>query len=299
MPAQTTDKFTYVGTPGTATTLAAPGYTSGVSTSMTVGSTTNWPSASDSKVYFAVDRAQVVDGTETRIAGTYCEFEGIVSDATTISSVTKTYGNAQDYPAGSLTRVYIPVSSSRENALIDGLAVEHNLDGTHNLPSGSIVSGKLADDAVTTAKIADNSVTTAKIENDAITAVKIDFSTLFLGKTAITSGSAATSQTVKCTLSTTIPAGVTSVKLTASFEVVSSGTQTITIRIRRGTDTSGTLLATRQVFVSAATATEEVNLIGFDDSVSAGAQSYVVTVQAASSGATITSGGVFFAEVVS
>ena len=36
------DKYQYVGNPGTATTLSAPGYTAG-GTSMTVGSTTNWP----------------------------------------------------------------------------------------------------------------------------------------------------------------------------------------------------------------------------------------------------------------
>lgn len=128
MSAATTDKFTKVGTPGTATTLASPGYTQG-DTSITVGSTTNWPT--DYKVYFAIDRAQVTNGVEERITGTYCEFSGIVTGATTIGSLTKEYGTAQDYAAGSLTRVYIPVSSGRENALVDGLVVEHNPDGTH------------------------------------------------------------------------------------------------------------------------------------------------------------------------
>jgi hypothetical protein len=124
-----TDKFTKVGNPGTATTLSAPGYTTGVSTSIQVGSTTNWPT--DTKVIFAVDRAQIVNGVEVRIAGTYNEFEGIVTGANTISSMVKRYGTAQNYAAGSLTRVYIPVAATRENDLIDGLNQDHNGKGNH------------------------------------------------------------------------------------------------------------------------------------------------------------------------
>lgn len=139
MPAAVTDKFTKVGNPGSATTLSSPGYTIG-DTQITVGSTTNWPT--DTKVIFAIDRAQVVNGTEERIAGTYCEFEGIVNGANTIQDLTKRYGTAQNYSAGSLTRVYIPVASTRENDLIDGLDVEHNLDGTHD----DAIVGLLAED---------------------------------------------------------------------------------------------------------------------------------------------------------
>lgn len=125
----TTDKFTKVGSPGSATTMSAPGYTSGASTSMTVGSTTNWPT--DTKVIFAVDRAQVVNGVEERIAGTYNEFEGIVTGANTIANVNKRLGNDQNYPAGSLTRVYIPVAATRENDMVEGLNVDHNGKGNH------------------------------------------------------------------------------------------------------------------------------------------------------------------------
>lgn len=128
MAAATTDKFTKVGTPGTATNLSAPGYTIG-GTTLTVVSTTNWPS--DTKVFFAIDVVETVNGEEVRVDGSYCEFEGIVASGTSISNVAKTYGTAQDYAAGVTTRVYIPVSSSRENAIIDGLNVEHNLNGTH------------------------------------------------------------------------------------------------------------------------------------------------------------------------
>lgn len=125
----TTDKFTKVGNPGTATTMSAPGYTDGVSNAMQVGSTTNWNT--DTKVVYAVDRAQIVNGVEERIAGSYNEFEGIVTGANTISNVVRRFGTPQNYPAGSLTRVYIPVAATRENDMVEGLAQDHNLKGNH------------------------------------------------------------------------------------------------------------------------------------------------------------------------
>jgi hypothetical protein len=123
-----TDKFQKVGLPGTATTLSSPGYTVG-NTSITVGSTTNW--STDTLVTFAIDQAQVTNGVESRIAGTYCEFEGIVTGANTIASLTLKYGSAQNYPAGALTRVYIPVSANQVNQLINGLRQDHNGKGNH------------------------------------------------------------------------------------------------------------------------------------------------------------------------
>lgn len=123
-----TDLFQKVGLPGSATTLASPGYTIG-NTGITVGSTTNHPT--DTLYTFAIDRAQTVNGVTSRIAGTYCEFEGIVGSGTTIGSMVLKYGTAQNYPAGSFTRVYIPVSSNRENQLIVGLRQDHNGKGNH------------------------------------------------------------------------------------------------------------------------------------------------------------------------
>lgn len=125
----TTDKVTKVGNPGTATTMSAPGYTTGVSTSINVGSTTNWPT--DTKVIFAIDRAQVVNGVEERIAGTYNEFEGIVTGANTIANLVRRFGTAQNYVAGSLTRIYIPVAATRENDLVEGFGLQHKLNGEH------------------------------------------------------------------------------------------------------------------------------------------------------------------------
>lgn len=126
MAAAATDKFQEVGTPGTATTLSAPGYTTGVSTTITVASTTNWPTATG--VSFAIDR---VDSSGVQIAGTYCEFVGVVASATSITGVTKTTGTSQSYAAGATTRVYIPVSSTRENRIAQGMVVQHKQDGTH------------------------------------------------------------------------------------------------------------------------------------------------------------------------
>ena len=124
------DYFYKVGRPGSATTMAAPGYTTGATT-ITVGSTANWPT--DTKVAFAIDRAEIVAGEEVQIAGTYTEWTGQVTGATTIGSMalsSDSPNSDQNYAAGSLTRVYIPVSATRENNLIDGILEHANQDGT-------------------------------------------------------------------------------------------------------------------------------------------------------------------------
>jgi hypothetical protein len=128
MAAASSDYFTHVGQPGTATTLAAPGHVIG-GTSITVGSTTNWPT--DTGVIFAVDTVTLVNGVEVRDPGSYTEWEGVVTGPTGIGSLVLREGTDQNYPAGSTTRVYIPVASSRENRKVDGMLVAHNQDGTH------------------------------------------------------------------------------------------------------------------------------------------------------------------------
>jgi hypothetical protein len=128
MAAAATDKLMEVGLPGSATTLSAPGYTIGA-TSINVGSTTNWPTATG--VAFAIDVVTIVDGEQVRTAGTYNEFVGTVTNGTTIGNVTQVFGTAQNYAAGSLTRVYIPVSSERENRIVEWGTAEHNQNGTH------------------------------------------------------------------------------------------------------------------------------------------------------------------------
>lgn len=128
MAASATDYFHKVGY-ATATTLSAPGYTIG-DVAITVASTTNWPTGTG--VTFAIDETELSNGEYVRSTGTYNVFRGVVSSATSITSVTYVGGDAnRNYSAGSTTRVYILVSSYRDNRFTDGVLIEHEQDGTH------------------------------------------------------------------------------------------------------------------------------------------------------------------------
>lgn len=143
MAASASDRFQKVGM-STATTLSAPGYTIG-NTSITVASTTNWPT--DTGVTFAIDEVETVDGQEVRVAGTYNIFRGTVASATSITNLTYVGGDAnRNYSAGASTRVYILVSYAQVNRMIDGILVEHNQDGTHGTMTADAltVDGALA-----------------------------------------------------------------------------------------------------------------------------------------------------------
>lgn len=118
MAANTNDFLQHVGIPGTATTMSAPGH-SIAGTSITVESTTNWPT--DTGVTFAMDTYTLTNGVQVRNPGTYSEWTGVVTGSTTIGSLVIREGTDQAYPAGTTTRVYIPVSSTRENRFVDGL----------------------------------------------------------------------------------------------------------------------------------------------------------------------------------
>jgi hypothetical protein len=158
MVALSTDGFTKVGV-GTATTLAAPGHTIG-STTINVVSTSNWPT--DTGVIFAMDATTLVNGVETRTAGTYTEWEGVVTGATTIGSLILREGTDQNYAAGTATRVYIPVASSQVNRQVDTLLAEHKQSGEH--------SDVNADSVTTTDLTATNStLTNATITNPTFT----------------------------------------------------------------------------------------------------------------------------------
>lgn len=143
MAAANTDKFIKVGE-STATTLSAPGYTTGA-TSINVAATTNWPT--DTGVMFAVDE---VDADGLRVPGTYNVFVGVVSSATQISSLSYVGGDAnRDYSAGATTRVYIHVGGDRIDRLVDGLLVSHDQDGS--LKAGAVdVAGVIADQVIET-----------------------------------------------------------------------------------------------------------------------------------------------------
>lgn len=141
MAADVNDYFQKVGM-ATATTLSAPGYTTGA-TSINVGSTTNWPTTTG--VTFAIDETETVDGEEVRVSGTYNVFRGTVNTATQVTNVTYVGGDAnRNYSAGATTRVYILVSSYRDNRLVDGIITEHNQDGTHD---EALIQSRTADTA--------------------------------------------------------------------------------------------------------------------------------------------------------
>jgi hypothetical protein len=100
-----------------------------------------------------MDEVETVDGEVTQVAGSYNEYVGTVDSGTTITNMSHITGTGTDrnYAAGASTRVYVAVTSERENRLVEGIAVHANQDGT------------LKTNAVTTAVITDNSVTPAKI----------------------------------------------------------------------------------------------------------------------------------------
>lgn len=172
-----TDKFLKVGGLGTATTLSAPGYTAG-GTSMNVGSTANYPTTTGFIV--AVDEVQIVNGEEQRIDGSYNEYYAEVDTGTSFKNVVWVAGDnaSKNYAAGATTRVYINVSSERDNRIIDGILAQHNQDGTHgvvtatsltatagltisggavSLPAGSLATAALASGSVTNAKLSTTS----------------------------------------------------------------------------------------------------------------------------------------------
>lgn len=115
MASSTNDYFKKSGA-STVTTLAAPGKAL-AATSITVGSTTNYPT--DTGIIIGIRQ---VDSNGTLVPGTYTEWSATVSSATTFAIVaTPVLGSDQVYPAGSTTQVFLPVSSSAHNKLVDGI----------------------------------------------------------------------------------------------------------------------------------------------------------------------------------
>lgn len=156
MAAANSDLFRKGGA-NTVTTLAAPGKAL-AATSITVGSTTNYPT--DTGIVIGIRQ---VDSDGVLVPGTYSEYNATVTSGTTFSiDAVPVLGSDQVYPAGSTTQVFLPVSSSAHNDLIDGLLVSHDQDGT--LKAGAVdVAGVLASNVVETAKIKDGAVTPEKL----------------------------------------------------------------------------------------------------------------------------------------
>lgn len=162
MAAAATDKLMEVGI-ATATTLDA-NYTIN-DTSITVASTSGWPTATG--VTFAID---VVDSAGVQVAGTYNEYIGVVSSATSITSVDHVNGTDRNYSAGATTRVMIVVTAERENRIVEWGLEQHKQDGTHadtittntineNTPANGVtIDGlNIKDSAITTANSVPNS----------------------------------------------------------------------------------------------------------------------------------------------
>lgn len=156
MAAANSDLFRKGGA-NTVTTLAAPGKAL-AATSITVGSTTNYPT--DTGIVIGIRQ---VDSDGVLVPGTYSEYNATVTSGTTFSiDAVPVLGSDQVYPAGSTTQVFLPVSSSAHNDLIDGLVVSHDQDGT--LKTDSVDSTQIKANAITTPKLADGSVTADKVD---------------------------------------------------------------------------------------------------------------------------------------
>ena len=221
MAASQTDKFKKAGL-ATVTTLAAPGKAL-AATSITVGSTTNFPTGTG-----LIVAIRQVNTAGTLVAGTYTEWRATVTSGTSLAiEATPVAGSDQVYAAGSTTQVFVPLSSYGYNEHIDGLLVSLDQDGT--LKAGAVDNAAvLADNVVTTAKIADSAVTTAKIADNNVTAAKIATSAITLGYAQITSPFSGTSTSVadvtSLSVAVTIPAGGRRIKVTfnAPFVISSS-----------------------------------------------------------------------------
>lgn len=162
MVALATDKLLKVGNPGSATTLSAPGYTI-ADTAITVGSTSNW--STDTGVVFAIDEAEVVDGQEIQVAGTYNEYIGVVTSGTSVTSVAWQTGvGDRNYASGALTRVYIPVSAERENRIVTWGTAQHNQDGTHGAVTATSVTASGTVQGATVVATGDSQLRSVSLE---------------------------------------------------------------------------------------------------------------------------------------
>lgn len=142
--------------------MSAPGYTI-ADTSITVGSTSNW--STDTGVVFAIDEAQVVDGQEVQVAGTYNEYIGVVTSGTSVTSVAWQTGvGDRNYASGALTRVYIPVSAERENRIVTWGTTQHNQDGTHAVVTATSVTATGAVQGATVTSTGDVQLRSTSLE---------------------------------------------------------------------------------------------------------------------------------------
>jgi len=143
MPAALTDKIKKSGV-FTVTTLSAPGKALAAS-SITVGSTTNFPS--DTGIVIGI---REVDADGELVAGTYREYSAIVASATTFTiTPTPVLGSDRVYTAGSTTQIFLPLSTYADNEFKDAVLVHTDQDGT--LKAGAVDTvGVLASGVIST-----------------------------------------------------------------------------------------------------------------------------------------------------
>lgn len=142
MAAAATDKFRklsrrWVGQ------IGAGGVSDASVTTIPLSSATNL--ATDTGVSVVIDR---VDANGTVTPSLEETVTGVVSGTNLVSCVRGVEGTAQAHSAGAVVEVL--VTSAGYNALVDGIVVEHNQDGTHKSTKVPVVSGGFATTLTTT-----------------------------------------------------------------------------------------------------------------------------------------------------
>ena len=240
MPASPQDKFKKVGA-NTVTSLAAPGKNLGA-TSINVGSTTNYPT--DTGLVIGI---RIVDSNGNAMPGTYTEWNGMYDSPTSLTiENTPVYGTDQVYGAGATTQVFLMVSSSLHNQMIDGLLVSHDQDG--KLKAGAISnSNMLANNTVTTPAITDASVTADKLANGTTIASTKKTSNFIKSSTTI-------EEVTGFDTTFTVPTGGANYKITLYVgSVDAAAINTPALSLWDGGVNSGTLLAYGRSTIHAAT----------------------------------------------
>lgn len=130
MTASITDLITKVGEPGTLTTLQAPGKAKGA-TSILLSSPVNWPTIT--AVYFCMQRINIATGIAE--PGSYTVWKGILNGSS-IDSLELKYGDDQAYAPGEGVQVFIYITTTWANSLVDGILLQHNANGTHKKTPG-------------------------------------------------------------------------------------------------------------------------------------------------------------------
>lgn len=148
MSAALTDNFMQVAAEGAITFMTSGGKAVGA-TSFGINDSTGWPTTTG----FIIAVRQV-DSNGNEVAGTYTEWVATLSGTTITLGTTPSpvVGTDQVYAGGDLTQVYVPVSSTRDNRLVNTILQQHNQDGTHGAitAASETISGTLGVTGTTT-----------------------------------------------------------------------------------------------------------------------------------------------------